>query len=128
GIQGAVDVKTDDGRQVHSDGYRGNATTSLIIDDSLNSSGTSYTLTWNSVSASSPGGEPFFHATFGSAVVTSLEFHGGSGGNAVTLVDTMTSPSLQKVVLNTGLGPATGNIEKILTNVTLTGPDGPDPL
>ena len=81
---------------------------------------------WNSVSASSPGGEPFFHATFGSAAVKSLEFHGGSGGNAVTLVDTMTSPSLQQVVLNTGLGADTVNVEQTHTNVVVNGQKGAD--
>src|SRR5262249_41674258 len=42
-VVGAVDVFNDSGRFFYSDGYRGNSTTALTVDDSLNPTPTSYT-------------------------------------------------------------------------------------
>jgi hypothetical protein len=125
-IAGTVDVRTDDGRQINSDGYRGNATTALTVDDSLNPTPASYTLGPSWVSVCTPGDSPFFDMTIGSAVVTLLELLGGSGGNAITLTDTQASPSLQQVVLNTGLGADTVTIERTHTAVTINGQRGRD--
>jgi hypothetical protein len=125
-VTGAVSVLTDDGRQIHRDGYRGNATTALTVDDSLNPAPANYLLGPSSVSAAPAGGPPFFNATFSSAILNSLEFFGGSGGNAVTLTDTRVLSSLPKVVLNTGLGADTVTVEQTHTNVEVNGQDGAD--
>src|SRR5262249_27369733 len=106
--------------------YRGNSTTALTVDDSLNPTPTSYTFGPSSVSVSKPAGSPFFNMTFSSAVLTLLEFLGGSGGNTVTLSDTRVNPSLQQVVLNTGLGADTVIIERTRTSVVVNGQDGAD--
>jgi hypothetical protein len=125
-LKGPVDVKTDDGRQIYSDGYRGNATTALSIDDSHSPTPRSFVLGPSSVSTVTLAGGLSFNASFGSAVLSSLELLGGSAGNTITLTDTRSFSRLPQVVLNTGLGADTVNIEQTHTDVVVNGQKGAD--
>ncbi|MFO0844823.1 MAG: LamG-like jellyroll fold domain-containing protein [Gemmataceae bacterium] len=125
-IRGPVDIQTDDGRWINSDGYRGNATTSLTFNDSLNPAPGNYTVGATSFTAANPGGSPAFAATFGGAAVRFLTLYGGSGGNAVTLTSTQPFANTLMTRLYTGAGSDTVNVETAGTNVFVLGQGGED--